>query len=154
VAKIYEFPNAEPAVNDGEQKVIDALLAGLPDEVLLIPNITVIDPKQAYECDVIVVTRDGVFVLETKDIAGSVAFREQEMVVSGQSRKNPYEQTRKKAQFLRTRLDKKLPMFRDGIWGEPLVVLARNPAMLEIEENLKNKVVDIQKAILLWVSKS
>ena len=72
MAKIYEFPNADPAVNDGEQKVIDALLAGLPDEVLLIPNITVIDPKQPYECDVIVVTRDGVFVIETKDIAGSV----------------------------------------------------------------------------------
>ena len=154
MAKIYEFPNAEPAVNDGEQKVIDALLAGLPDEVLLIPNITVIDPKQAYECDVIVVTRDGVFVIETKDIAGSVAFREQEMVVSGQSRKNPYEQTRKKAQFLRARLDRKLPMFRDGIWVEPLVVLARKPAMLEIEENLKNKVVDIQRAILLLSSPS
>ena len=154
MAKIYEFPNAEPAVNDGEQAVIDALLAGLPDDVLLIPNITVIDPKQSYECDVIVVTRDGVFIVETKDIAGSVAFREQEMVVSGQSRKNPYEQTRKKAQFLSTRLAKKLPLLRDGVWVEPLVVLARKPAMLEIEENLKNKVVDIQKAILLLSSPS
>lgn len=147
VAKIYEFPNADRAANVGEQRVIDALRDGLPDDVVLIPNITVIDLKQTYECDVIVVTGDAVFVVETKDLVGSVSVREQELVVDGQSRKNPYETTRKKAQYLRSRLDRKIRNFPGGVWVEPLVVLASKPAALQIDENLKNKVVNIETAV-------
>ena len=130
-------------VNDGEKRVLDYLTNALDDDVVLIPNITIPYPfpNTPEENDIIVVTNDAVFVVEVKDLAGVVEITDQEMVVNGDVRGNPYLSTRIKAQKLKGRIAEQLPWFRTMGWVEHVVVLARTPQELSIVESMKGRIV-------------
>ena len=142
-AKVILLPGNTGPVNDGEKKVLEYLTTSLADGVVLIPNITIPYPypNTPEENDIIVVTDDAVFVVEVKDLAGTVEITEQEMVVDGDVRGNPYLSTRIKAQKLKSRISAQLPWFKTMGWVEHVVVLARTPQSLSIVESMKQRIV-------------
>jgi serine/threonine protein kinase len=143
VAKVHLLAGNNGPVNDGESRVLEHLTASLDDGVVLIPNITIPypHPNTPEENDIIVVTDDAVFVVEVKDLAGTVEISEQEMVVNGDVRGNPYLSTRIKAQKLKSRIGDQLPWFRTMGWVEHIVVLARTPQSLSIVDSMKQRIV-------------
>jgi serine/threonine protein kinase len=142
-AKVMMLPGNSGPVNDGEKRVLEHLTASLADGVVLIPNITIPYPypNTPEENDIIVVTDDAVFVVEVKDLAGTVEITEQEMVVDGDVRGNPYLSTRIKAQKLKSRISAQLPWFKTMGWVEHVVVLARTPQSLSIVDSMKQRIV-------------
>ena len=142
-AQVHLLEGNKGPVNDGERRVLEHLTASLDDGVVLIPNITIPypHPNTPEENDIIVVTDDAVFVVEVKDLAGSVEIGEQEMVVNGDVRGNPYLSTRIKAQKLKSRISDRLPWFKTMGWVEHVVVLARTPQMLSIVDSMKQRIV-------------
>jgi serine/threonine protein kinase len=141
-AKVILLPGNTGPVNDGEKKVLEYLTTSLADGVVLIPNITIPYPypNTPEENDIIVVTDDAVFVVEVKDLAGTVEITEQEMVVDGDVRGNPYLSTRIKAQKLKSRISEQLPWFKTMGWVEHVVVLARTPQSLSIVDSMKQRI--------------
>jgi serine/threonine protein kinase len=142
-ATVHLLAGNSGPVNDGEKRVLDYLAKSLDEGVVLIPNITIPYPfpNTPEENDIIVVTDDAVFVVEVKDLAGTVEITEQEMVVNGDVRGNPYLSTRIKAQKLKSRIGDQLPWFRTMGWVEHIVVLARAPQSLSIVDSMKQRIV-------------
>lgn len=132
-----------PPVNQGEKLVLDALVAQLADDVRIIPNWTVVHSDRLDECDAIVVTRDAVFIVETKFLAGNVEIGENDFWVDGSKRTHPYHLTHHKAQRLRTKLNDALPWFGSKGRVEPQVVLALQPRNLEIDPLMIGRVIGI-----------
>ena len=150
-AKVHFLAGNSGPVNDGESRVLEHLKASLDDGVVLIPNITIPypHPNTPEENDIIVVTDDAVFVVEVKDLAGTVEITEQEMVVNGDVRGNPYLSTRIKAQKLKSRIGDQLPWFKTMGWVEHVVVLARTPQALSIVDSMKQRIVLVRSSTLL-----
>jgi hypothetical protein len=142
MAEIVDIAGDGP-VNDGEQRVLDALVEQLGPEVRIIPNWTVVHPGNLDECDAIVVTNDAVFIVETKDLAGDVEVEQNEFIYNEKLRPHPYHQTHKKAQRLRSKLNGLLPVFGSNGWVEPQVVFARQPNSLYVDPLMADRFIAI-----------
>lgn len=132
-----------PPVNHGEKLVLEALVAQLAEDVRVIPNWTVVHADRLDECDAIVVTRDAVFIVETKFLVGEVEIGENDFWVDGSKRTHPYHLTHHKAQRLRTKLNDVLPWFGSQGRVEAQVVLAVQPHVLEIDDLMLDRVIGI-----------
>lgn len=130
MAKVIRLAGNAGPVNTGEDSVLNYLAAELPDSFTLIPNITITFPRDnPEEYDIIAVGPDAVFVIEVKTLAGEVEIHEQEMLVDGDVRGNPYNTTRIKAQKLSSKLE--LIFGREEkVWVGHVVVLSRRPRKL------------------------
>ena len=72
MAEIIEIPGGEGPVNEGERRVIAALLAELPASYLVAPNVEILETSgQRFEYDAIIVAPHAVYVIETKDGGGA-----------------------------------------------------------------------------------
>lgn len=145
MARIVELPGGEGYVNEGERRVVEALAAGLPDSVVIYPNVQVVSQRWVDDVDAIVVTPDLVMAIEIKDLAGSVHVDEQYMLVDGDQRSNPFVVTNHKARRIKGKLDSD-PSLR-AARVHPLVVLARRPRMFTCVEEMKRRVVQVEQAI-------
>jgi len=132
-----------PPVNPSEKFVLDALVSQLADEVRIIPNWTVVHADRLDECDAIVVTRDAVFIVETKFLVGEVEIGENDFWVDGSKRTHPYHLTHHKAQRLRTKLNDALPWFGSKGRVEAQVVLATRPRRLEVDPLMLGRVIGV-----------
>jgi len=141
MAKLIDA-GGEP-VNNGEIAVLEALASQLADDARIIPNWTVVHPNRLDECDAIVVTRDAVFIIETKQLAGTVEIYENDFWVDGTKRRNPYHLTHQKAQRLRTKLNNALPWFEQKGRVEAQVILAIAPRELEIDPLMVGRFIGI-----------
>lgn len=128
-------------VNNGEIRVLKALKEQLAGEVRIVPNWTVVHKESLDECDAIVVTRDAVFIVETKSLAGKVEIGENDFYVDGSKRTHPYHLTHYKAQRLRTKLNNALPWFGQAGRVEAQVILAIQPRSIWIDDLMKGRVI-------------
>ena len=132
-----------PPLNHGEKVVLEALVSQLGDDVRIIPNWTVVHQDRLDECDAIVVTRDAVFIVETKFLVGDVEVGANDFWVDGSKRTHPYHLTHQKAQRLRTKLNNALPWFGSQGRVEAQVVLAVRPRSLEVDELMKGRFIGV-----------
>ncbi len=148
MARVFWVSGTPDYANAGEKRVVERLLAELPETFVLIPNITVpfASPSMPEEYDVIVVAEDAIFVVETKDWAGRLEFTDQEVLRNGTASKNPYSRTRLKAQKLSSLLKSRINWFGSGGWVEALVVLAREPEALTIAESMHQRIARLGNA--------
>jgi hypothetical protein len=129
-ATVISLPGNAGPVNAGEESVLGYLAATLPTSYALIPNITIPYARSTpEEYDIIAVGPDAVFVIEVKTLAGEVEVSEQEMLVDGDVRGNPYNTSRVKAQKLSSKLELTFGK-TEKVWVEHVVVLSRRPRRL------------------------
>jgi serine/threonine protein kinase len=145
MARVVELTGGEGYVNDGERRVVEALAAGLPDSVVIYPNVQVVSQKWVDDVDAIVVTPDVVMAIEIKDLAGRVHVDDQYMLVDSDQRMNPFVVTNFKARRIKGKLDEH-PALRSAR-VHPLVVLAREPKMFTCVDGMKHRVVLVREAI-------
>ncbi|SVD44284.1 uncharacterized protein METZ01_LOCUS397138, partial [marine metagenome] len=144
VAQLWNRHGGEP-VNDGERRVIEFLCENLPDEYYIIPDIQVPSQNQVDEIDAILVSPLAVVVLEIKDYAGRVVFRQQEHLVDGEKRRNPLYQNGQRSRRLKGKLVTSSPAF-ESVWVAPQIILARKPQQLLIEPEIEDQVVLLDEA--------
>ena len=145
MAKVIHLPGGEGYVNEGEKRVVDALAAGLPHDAVIYPNVQVVTRNFVDDVDAIVITPDIVMAIETKDLAGRVQVSEQRMFVDCDDRANPFLLINYKARRIWGKITDQ-PKLK-GSTTRPLVVLARRPLQLEVDESMKHRIVSIEKAI-------
>ena len=137
-------------VNEAEEKVIKHLLSALPDNHLIIPNITITHPDTNHvdEIDALVVGPRWVTVVETKGYVGRVSFGDFEHLVDGQKRTDPITLTQSKAKRLAGLFSKKLPNLlpQEIPWFTSQVILANDPQFLDIKSSKVNQVVRLSHA--------
>jgi hypothetical protein len=111
----------------GEKEIFDLLKASLPDSYTLINNISIPHSAGADEIDILAIGPDAMFVVEVKSRWGRLEILDQDFVKNGVSERNPYFATNRKAQRLKSLLERRLG--RDAaqaIWVIPLVVIHRD----------------------------
>lgn len=144
MAQLWNRHGGEP-VNDGERRVIEFLCENLPDEYYIIPDIQVPSQNQVDEIDAILVSPLAVVVLEIKDYAGRVVFRQQEHLVDGEKRRNPLYQNGQRSRRLKGKLVTSSSAF-ESVWVAPQIILARKPQQLLIEPEIEDQVVLLDEA--------
>ncbi|MFN6122411.1 MAG: protein kinase domain-containing protein, partial [Actinomycetes bacterium] len=145
-ATIVLMPGNEGPVNDGERRVLNHLRDHLPQGFELHPNLQLgVGRGELIECDIIVFGPDCVWVVEVKDLAPRVVFDEHEFLVGNELRAHPVRQTRTKAQKIKSRLAADPALA--GVWVQPLVVLARQPLMLDVHHTMKPYVATMDRAV-------
>jgi serine/threonine protein kinase len=133
-------------VNEGERRVLRQLLDRLPDDFEIFPNLQIaVANAKPVEVDALVLGPDCVWLVEVKDLAGTVHFGEHQFSVNGEPRSHPLATTRLKAQKIKDRLVVN-PALGD-IWIQPLIILARAPRRLELAEPMRPYVVVIERAV-------
>lgn len=148
MAELVTFPEAPGPVNEGERRVIAALVDRLPADHTVYPSVQIVHRDRVDDCDVLVITPDVICVVEVKDLAGEVHVGEREFSVDGMRRAHPYIETINKAKRLKSRLaDADAELRR--VWVAGLVVLAREPRRLHLDPLMRDKVVDIDRAVEL-----
>ena len=155
MARLIEPRGGEGPVNEGERRVVEQLRRELPDDYVLIPNLEVAEPRggQLSEYDLVVVAPHAVYVVEIKDIAGEIYGDEREWLISGRSRRSPLAVTERKARILKSRLTDRSPVL-NRIRVEAVVVLARRPALLELDDVVAARVTTVDRAAELLLSPS
>jgi serine/threonine protein kinase len=143
MARLIELRGAAGPVNEGERRVIAALLEQLPDGYWVAPNIEIIEPGgQHFEYDAVVLAPHAVYVVETKDWRGAIGGDEREWVVNGASRRAPMLTAERKAKVLKSKLVGRAHALA-RVWVEAAIVLASQPARLELTEAARRRVFDI-----------
>jgi serine/threonine protein kinase len=128
-SKVYAFG---PPENDGERRVIRFLQQHLPDGYRIYHTMERAAAGQTYEWDVLVLAPHALFCLEVKDWPGRIAGNDRDwMLDTGALRRNPYPLIAKKARILASLLRARDP-FLDGVWVEPLVVIADEQTQLAL----------------------
>jgi hypothetical protein len=136
-----EWRKAGETINDGERRVIKALRDGLPESWVVISNLYLrLTSATVLEIDAVVVGRDGIWVIETKDWGGKItgdALHWQ--LADGALRDSPPASIERKAKALHSFLVNVRPVYR-GISKVGLVVIANRGARLKLPED-ERKVV-------------
>jgi len=141
MARLYEHEGE--FVNDGEKRVVYRLLEELPDDHLIIPNVTFYHRNNSVdEIDALVVGPRWATVVEIKDYAGRVSFKEHEHKVNGEKRSNAVVVTSNKAK----RLVGRFSSLSKKPWIGSQVVLAREPQLLHIADEVSNQVTQLDFA--------
>jgi len=147
MAKIVKLPGNPGPATPGEDEVLQHLAKRLPEPFALIPNLTIPFVKGGpEEYDIIAVGPDGVFVIEVKTIAGEVEITEQNMFVDGETRANPWNSARIKAQKLATKLQTKFGQ-QNKVWVEHVVVFSRQPRKLTVASAYEQRVFVTAEAL-------
>ena len=143
MAELIDVPGTEGPVNEAERLVVTTLLAALPTGYWIAPNVEITEPGgQRYEYDAIVVAPHAVYVLETKAWHGEILGDDREWLVNGSTRRSPLATTERKAKVLKSKLVERTPALA-RVWVEAAVVLAVEPASLELTNDVARRVFRI-----------
>lgn len=146
MAKHVEIAGGLEPVNDGERRVLEAFIEGLPSEYRVFSNVQVAGARgRVDDCDLIVITPKAVVIVEVKDLAGTVIVNEHSYYVDGEERSNPVITTEFKAKRIKSRLARSAPL-RD-VRVEAIVVLARTPKHLTVDPHFKERVLLTDAAV-------
>ncbi len=140
MAKLIEIPGGDGPVNEGERRVIAALIEELPANYLVAPNIEIAEQGgQRFEYDAIVIAPHAVYVVETKDWNGTIRGDDREWLVNGFSRKAPSLAAERKAKVLKSKLVAEMQALA-RVWVESVVVLASIPTSLNLTPEAARRV--------------
>jgi len=132
MARLIEVPGNAGPINDGERRVVKALVEGLPDGYWVAANVELAEPSgQSFDYDAIVVAPHAVYVIEIKDWRGRIVGDEREWQVNGDVRRAPILPTQRKARVLKSHLAARMPAL-GRVWVEAAVALATPPAHLAL----------------------
>lgn len=137
MAELLLTPDNPGPVNEGEARVVQRLVDELPDSYVVIPNLEV--PVQGglmVEIDALVLGPDIAWVVEVKDHAPDVEINQHSYLVGGMPRGHAVKVTRRKCQQLHTRMAAIGPQL-GWVWFQPLVVLAQQPAGLDVAAEME-----------------
>jgi serine/threonine protein kinase len=153
LARLIEPRGGEGPANESERRVVEQLRRELPNDYFLVPNLEVAEPRggQLSEYDLVVVAPHAVYVVEVKSIAGEIRGDEREWLVDGRSRRSPLAVTERKARILKSRLVDRSPVL-NKVRVEAVVVLARRPAFLELDDIVAARVVTVEGAAGLLIN--
>lgn len=136
-----EWRKAGETINDGERRVLKALRDGLPDSWIVISNLYLrLTSATVLEIDAVVVGRDGIWLLETKDWGGKITGDALHWRLSdGSLRDSPPASIERKAKALHSVLVNIKPVYR-GISKVGFVVIANGGARLKLSADEKKVV--------------
>ena len=119
MGKLYKPIQGDGAVQPGEKKLHDYLVANLPDDYYIIPNgeyaTKINGAVQFFEYDCIVIAPHGIYHIENKDWAGKLQGDDELWFVNGAERKNPHKSATYKSRILASKLQQKNPSWRFGM---------------------------------------
>lgn len=119
MGKLYKPIQGDGAVQPGEKKLHDYLVAKLPADYYIIPNgeyaAKINGAVQFFEYDCIVIAPHGIYHIENKDWAGKLQGDDELWFVNGAERKNPHKSATYKSRILASKLQQKNPSWRFGI---------------------------------------
>ncbi|MGQ9681557.1 MAG: protein kinase domain-containing protein [Anaerolineae bacterium] len=133
VGTVYETTASDTSLFAHERKGIEAITKGLGGNGRMLPNVMLYDDQNnAYhECDAIVVSPAGLFVVELKHWSGHIRIAPNYWEINGfQHRRDPHLTNVVKCKHLKHRLERKLP-FLPALWVESVVVLTNDSAEVE-----------------------
>ena len=140
-------PDGNGPVNDAERRVVHTLVATLPENYIVIPNIEISEPgRQRFEYDVIVVSPHAVYVLEVKDWWGKIVGDNVGWLVNGRSRKAPIGATERKAKVLKSKLVAARPALV-RVRVEAAVVLASEPSSIDLTPEAAERTFSLDKVL-------
>lgn len=150
---MIEPEGGEGPANESERRVVEQLRVELPDDYVLVPNLELAEPRggQLSEYDLVVVAPHAVYAIEIKDLAGEIRGDEREWLVDGRSRRSPLAVTERKSRILKSRLVDRSPVLK-RVRVEAVVVLARRPAFLELDDLIAARVVTTNRAAALLMN--
>ena len=152
MAQLIELPGADGPINEGERRVVEALVRELPSDYYVIPNIEITEASgQAFEYDVVVSAPHAVYAIETKDWRGEIIGDEREWLVNGATRKSPLPAVQRKARILKSKLVDRMQVLAQ-LWVEPAVVLASQPVSLELTDEALRLVFSIPELVVYLTS--
>lgn len=136
-----EWRKAGETVNDGERRVLQRLRDGLPGPWVVLSNLYLrMSSAMVLEIDAVVVGRDGIWALETKDWSGKIAGDTLHWQLDdGSLRDSPTSSIERKAKALHSFLVDANPVYRN-VSKVGLVVIANNAARLKLSPD-ERKVV-------------
>ncbi|HIF21058.1 MAG TPA: hypothetical protein EYQ27_03940 [Gemmatimonadetes bacterium] len=140
-------PHGGEPVNEGERRVVQALVKGLPDGYFVIPSLEIRTRTHNDEIDAVVVGPQIVVLIEVKDYRNNVIFREREHLVDGERRPNPIDKTLQKARRFKGMLSNSAEALH-RVWVVHQVVLARKPGNLHVDPILDQWVSEVPEALL------
>lgn len=147
MARLVAFPGGEGPVNDGERRVVQAFVESLPQDFVVLPNVSIREREgQSFEYDAIVTAPHGVYAVEIKDWRGSIRGDDREWVVNGASRRSPLLAIDRKARVLKSKLVQHQEVLA-RVWVQGLVVLASQPAELVLSGDSKERTLQLDEAI-------
>lgn len=140
MGRLITFSGGDEPVNEGERRVVAALVQRLPDDYIIMPNAELEEPgHQTYEYDVIVIAPHAVYAIEIKDWHGDLLADPYEWLLNGQTRKSPLRLIRQKARVLKSNLINAVPALAQ-VWVEGVVCLASKPTTLRISPEIQRQV--------------
>jgi serine/threonine protein kinase len=110
MAKIIKPPYFESVVNPGEKRLLDFLMANLPDDYFLVPNIEIAstNPRnnrtQYWEYDLLVVAPHAIYNIENKDWKGRIEGGDNYWYVNDKQWPNPLKLGRQKTAILASKI--------------------------------------------------
>jgi serine/threonine protein kinase len=147
MAHLIELPGGEGPVNDGERRVIAALLEQLPGDYLLIPNIEMGERDgQRFEYDLVIIAPHSVYAIEVKDWRGDISGDDREWLLNGVSRRAPLSAISRKAKILKSKLIAHQQALA-RVWVEGAVVLARDPASLILTPEARHRTFLLREVV-------
>lgn len=128
-----EWRKAGETINDGERRVLKALRDGLPAPWILISNLYLrLSSATVLEIDAVVIGRDGIWLIETKDWSGKISGDALHWQLSdGALRDSPPASIERKAKALHSFLVHVNPVYRN-VSKVGLVVIANSVARLKL----------------------
>lgn len=117
----------------GESRVSNYLNSNLGEETFLIDDLVYINDKGHKEnIDHIVLSPNGIFVLETKDYRGKIAIRGSFWTVPFPYGRSPSKQARGNAFWVKKNIDAFGILQNVNVWVHPIVVFSNHDVELEI----------------------
>lgn len=136
MAELKIPPHYSGAVNEGEQRAIDFLVANLDEYYTVIPNLELIGhaggATQSWEFDIILIAPHGIYNIEVKDWAGEVTGNHHYWYLGNQERPNPFKTLFRKNIVLRESL-KQQDMSWKRAWVTNIVILTHRNALNNID---------------------
>lgn len=122
--KMSKFPH--------EQQALDQIQAELGYHVELISNYDLHDPQtnQYLECDLILIGKHGLAIVELKHWAGDINITPGQWFVNGRYREDPHRHNNYKCKVLKGYCTKTFPFFTPSIYIESIVVLTNPDASI------------------------
>ncbi len=113
-----------------ELQALEQIEEALGKHVELIPNYDLYDPEtnQYLDCDLIIVSTDGLAIVELKHWAGKIEILPNLWQKNGRNHEDPHRHNNYKCKVLKGFYRKHFPFYTPDIWVESFVVLSNSDA--------------------------
>lgn len=139
MGRLITLAGGDEPVNEGERRVVAALVQRLPGDYIIIPNAELAETGgQTYEYDAIIIAPHAVYAVEIKDWYGDIIGDMHEWLHNGRTKRSPVAQINRKARVLKSYLAN-AEQSLTRIWVEGAVCLASKPRALTLDADAQRQ---------------